>query len=121
MIILLFMMLHLTHLFSIKLPNTAASRGITLTIGQKLYWDMLNAKTTSLIVGTGPAGSGKTMLACTAAVKHFRDKSVKKIILTRPVVSVSEENLGYLPGTINNKMNPWIQPLIDAMTEHYDS
>jgi phosphate starvation-inducible PhoH-like protein len=92
---------------------------ITLTHGQKLYWDVLNAKETTLVVGTGPAGCGKTLLACSAAVKGFREGSVKKIILTRPVVSVSDENLGYLPGSVSNKMDPWMRPLYDALNEHY--
>jgi phosphate starvation-inducible PhoH-like protein len=59
------------------------------------------------------------MLACSAAVKHFREGAVKKIVLTRPVISVSEENIGFLPGNINTKMDPWMRPLLDALGEHY--
>lgn len=92
---------------------------ITLTVAQKLYWDLLNTHTASLVVGHGPAGCGKTMLACSAAVKNFRDGTVKKIVLTRPVISVSDENIGFLPGNINTKMDPWMRPLLDALGEHY--
>ena len=92
---------------------------ITLTVAQKLYLDLLNTRTASLVVSHGPAGCGKTMLACSAAVKHFREGAVKKIVLTRPVISVSEENIGFLPGNINTKMDPWMRPLLDALGEHY--
>jgi phosphate starvation-inducible PhoH-like protein len=119
------MLLSFTRILANKqsIPNTFSSsksiKTITLTIGQKIYWDMLNAKETSLVVGTGPAGCGKTMLACSAAVKGFREGTVKKIVLTRPVVSVSDENLGYLPGTVSSKMDPWMRPLYDSLYDYY--
>jgi phosphate starvation-inducible PhoH-like protein len=121
MVIPFFMMLQLVSLLaaSIKTNPNVNVKTVTLTLGQKLYWDCLNANETNLVVGSGPAGCGKTMLACAAAVKQYRAKNIQKIILTRPVVSVSDENLGYLPGSIAHKMNPWMQPLFDAMTEHY--
>lgn len=97
----------------------ASKYNAILTVGQKHYWDLLNAKQTSLVVSTGPAGCGKTMLACAAAVQHLRAGSVKKIVLTRPVVSVAEENLGYLPGSVSHKMDPWMRPLYDALGDHY--
>lgn len=117
---LLNVFLLITSITGIK--NTASKTGAVIkpaTLGQKLYWDLLNDKKTSLVVCTGPAGCGKTLLACTAAVQHLRVGSVKKIILTRPVVSVAGENLGYLPGSVSHKMDPWMRPLYDSLSEYF--
>jgi phosphate starvation-inducible PhoH-like protein len=71
-----------------------------------------------IVVGTGPAGTGKTLLAVKAAIKAFKEKKVDKIIVTRPVVETDEE-LGHLPGDILEKMAPWIRPIRDVLLEHF--
>jgi phosphate starvation-inducible PhoH-like protein len=101
------------------LTTTPIRQNLCFTPGQKIYWNALNSKDTSMVVGTGPAGCGKTLLACTSAVQHLREGSVKKIVLTRPVVSVADENLGYLPGSVSHKMDPWMRPLYDVLGEHF--
>ena len=70
------------------------------------------------IFATGPAGTGKTMLACYAAINGLNDDAYNKIILTRPTVSV-EEDIGYLPGTLEEKMDPWTRPILDIFSEFY--
>ena len=71
-----------------------------------------------MIFSTGPAGTGKTMLACYAAINGLNDDAYNKIILTRPTVSV-EEDIGYLPGTLEEKMDPWTRPILDIFSEFY--
>ena len=91
---------------------------ISLTKNQQKYVNFLKTKPGSLIIATGPAGSGKTMLACKEALNGLRDHSYDKIILTRPTVSVEDEQLGYLPGELDSKMKPWIDPIFDQMIKH---
>jgi|TARA_B110000503_G_scaffold20314_1_gene30504 phosphate starvation-inducible protein PhoH and related proteins len=71
-----------------------------------------------IVFGIGPAGTGKTMLACQVAVKAFLDKEVDKIIVTRPAVS-ADEDLGFLPGTLEEKMAPWTRPIFDVFREYF--
>ena len=82
------------------------------TLGQKAYVDAMNANTITL--GIGPAGTGKTYLAVAAAVAAFRDKQVNRIILTRPAVEAGER-LGFLPGDLQSKVDPYLRPLYDAL------
>lgn len=72
-----------------------------------------------MVFAIGPAGTGKTMLACYAAIQGLNDESFSKIILTRPAVSV-EEDIGYLPGTLEEKMDPWTRPIMDIFAEFYN-
>lgn len=72
-----------------------------------------------ILICTGPAGTGKTMLACKYAVQHLYDRNYKKLIITRPNVSIEEE-LGYLPGTMEQKMNPWMIPIFDYLEKFTD-
>jgi len=85
---------------------------------QKQYVKMLESKQNQIIFVLGPAGTGKTLFACLAAIKDLRDGNVEKIVLTRPVVTVEEE-LGFLPGNIKNKMDPWTRPIFDIFLEYY--
>ena len=85
---------------------------------QKHYNRVLYSISTPMVFAVGPAGTGKTMLACYAAVTGYNDKTYKKIVLTRPVVSV-EEDIGYLPGTLEEKMDPWTRPIMDVFGEFY--
>jgi phosphate starvation-inducible protein PhoH and related proteins len=72
-----------------------------------------------IVVTAGPAGTGKTYLAMLAAVKAFRNGDVDRIVLTRPAVGVEGEEHGFLPGDLNQKMDPWVRPLTDILREYY--
>jgi len=72
-----------------------------------------------IVITAGPAGTGKTYLAMLAAVKAFREGEVDRIILTRPAVGVEDEKHGFLPGDLNQKMDPWVRPLTDILREYY--
>ena len=82
------------------------------TIGQKEYVDSISQNTVT--IGVGPAGTGKTYLAVAEAVAAFRAKTVNRIILTRPAVEAGER-LGFLPGDLQNKVDPYLRPLYDAL------
>lgn len=82
------------------------------TIGQQQYVDAIEKNT--IVFGVGPAGTGKTYLAVAMAVKAFRANQVNRIILTRPAVEAGE-NLGFLPGDLQNKVDPYLRPLYDAL------
>ena len=82
------------------------------TLGQKKYVDAI-AKNT-IVMGIGPAGTGKTYLAVAMAVKAFKNHEVTRIILTRPAVEAGEK-LGFLPGDLQNKVDPYLRPLYDAL------
>lgn len=82
------------------------------TLGQKKYVDAIRGNTITFVIG--PAGTGKTYLAMAMAVRALKDKSVGRIILTRPAVEAGEK-LGYLPGTLYEKVDPYLRPLYDAL------
>lgn len=85
---------------------------IPRTAAQRIYVEKLMNMKRSILVSTGPAGCGKTMLACEAAVHRIRLGQVQRIIVTRPAVSADEE-LGFLPGKLEKKMEPWIRPMME--------
>jgi phosphate starvation-inducible PhoH-like protein len=87
---------------------------------QKLYLSKLYAEHTSIVLAIGPAGTGKTMLAVQYGVKLFQEGKVDKIVVTRPAVSV-DEDLGFLPGDLNEKMAPWTRPIFDVLGEYYQT
>jgi len=89
------------------------------TINQEQYVKYLNDHNTKLLFAIGPAGTGKTMLACNQAVKELKSGVIDKIVITRPIVPVEEEELGFLPGNINKKMDPWTRPIFDIFNEFY--
>ena len=91
---------------------------IIKTKNQQLYVDYLIDPETQLVIATGPAGTGKTFLACTTAIKELKKGNYNKIIITRPYVTVDEDQ-GFLPGNINQKMDPFVRPIIDAFMEYY--
>lgn len=86
------------------------------TLGQKNYVDAI--KKNEVVFGVGPAGTGKTYLAVAMAVSSFRKKEVEKIILTRPAVEAGE-SLGFLPGDLQSKVDPYLRPLYDALQEMF--
>ena len=86
---------------------------------QKTYINLLTDETKNIVFATGPAGTGKTMLAMLAGLKALQDGAVSKIVLTRPAVGVDDEQHGFLPGDIRAKMEPWTRPLFDVIAEYY--
>ena len=104
---------HINDIARDVLCVTATGKPITpKPLGQKRYVDAIKKNTITL--GIGPAGTGKTYLAGAAAVAAFRDKQVNRIILTRPAVEAGER-LGFLPGDLQSKVDPYLRPLYDAL------
>ncbi|WP_165857969.1 PhoH family protein [Corynebacterium alimapuense] len=100
--------------------DIVSRRGRTIrpkTLGQKEYVDAIDENT--IVFGLGPAGSGKTYLAVAKAVQALQAKQVSRIILTRPAVEAGEK-LGFLPGTLNDKIDPYLRPLYDALRDMLD-
>ena len=100
--------------------NIVSNRGKTIrpkTLNQKHYVDAIDDHT--IVFGIGPAGTGKTYLAMAKAVQALQTKKVKRIVLTRPAV-VGGERLGFLPGTLNDKIDPYLRPLYDALHDMLD-
>jgi phosphate starvation-inducible PhoH-like protein len=85
-------------------------------LAQKKYIDVLSSKI-PVVIGTGPAGTGKTLLACHAGSKALISGQVQRLILTRPAVSVDEQH-GFLPGTVEKKMDPWTRPMFDVLNRY---
>jgi phosphate starvation-inducible PhoH-like protein len=99
-------------------PLVAGKRTVTpKTLNQKLYLDAIEKN--DLIFGIGPAGTGKTYLAVSMAVKALVEKKVTRIVLTRPAVEAGER-LGFLPGTLQEKIDPYLKPLYDALYDMLD-
>jgi phosphate starvation-inducible PhoH-like protein len=92
---------------------------IPKSLNQETYIELLTDPSKHIVFATGPAGTGKTMLAMQAGVRAFKEGSVSKIILTRPAVGVDDERHGFLPGNITAKMEPWTRPLFDVIQEYY--
>ena len=87
-------------------------------VNQEAYVDALNDPEVPVVFGTGPAGCGKTLFACATAIQALKRGDISRIIFTRPVVP-AEEDIGFLPGNILRKMDPWLQPLFDVFLEYY--
>lgn len=79
----------------------------------------LNDESQYIVVTVGPAGSGKTYLAMLAAIRALKGGEIQRIVLTRPAVGVEDEKHGFLPGTLEQKMEPWTRPLLDVLGEYY--
>ncbi|AZA08799.1 PhoH-like protein [Corynebacterium pseudopelargi] len=120
---------HTVTMVSVEAPESVATmvgsdilarRGKVIrpkTYGQKRYVDAIDENT--IVFGLGPAGSGKTYLAMAKAVQALHAKEVSRIILTRPAVEAGEK-LGFLPGTLNEKIDPYLRPLHDALRDMVD-
>jgi len=89
------------------------------TENQQQYISALLDENTDIVVVSGPAGTGKTYLAMQAAIKALKAGECDRIILTRPAIGVEDEQHGFLPGDINQKMEPWTRPLLDVLREYY--
>jgi phosphate starvation-inducible PhoH-like protein len=96
-------------------PSVYVPRGAN----QERYVQSLKHTNTSIVLGTGPAGCGKTLFACCAAAESYLRGDIKKIVITRPTISVEQEELGFLPGSIERKMDPWLQPMYDIFIEYF--
>jgi phosphate starvation-inducible protein PhoH and related proteins len=97
-------------------------RSITLvpkSLAQETYIDLLTDPSKLIIFASGPAGTGKTMLAVLAALRAFRSGDCEHIVVTRPAVGVDDEEHGFLPGDLNEKMAPWTRPIFDIIGEYY--
>jgi phosphate starvation-inducible PhoH-like protein len=108
------------HPADVLSANVLSSRGRTIrakTLGQKRYVDAIDRHT--IVFGIGPAGTGKTYLAMAKAVRALQSKDVNRIILTRPAVEAGE-SLGFLPGTLSEKIDPYLRPLYDALHDMID-
>lgn len=90
------------------------------TLNQEAYINLLTDSSKLIIFATGPAGTGKTMLAMLAGIKALKEGVITKLVLTRPAVGVDDEQHGFLPGDLNQKMEPWTRPLFDVLAEYYD-
>jgi len=89
------------------------------SVNQEKYILSLIDRDLDIVVVSGPAGTGKTYLAMLAAIKSLRNGDCDRIILTRPAVAVDDEKHGFLPGDLNQKMEPWVRPLLDVLREFY--
>ena len=87
---------------------------------QETYVVKLLDQKKDIVFGIGPAGTGKTLLAVQVAVKQFKEGKIDRIVVTRPAVSV-DEDLGFLPGTLEQKMAPWTRPIFDVLREYFDA
>ena len=87
-------------------------------IAQENYVELLKNPKKFIVFAIGPAGTGKTMLGVQMAIKLYKEGAIDKIVITRPAVSVDEEH-GFLPGTLNQKMEPWTKPIMDVFSEYY--
>jgi len=86
-------------------------------LAQRRYMDLLTSHV-PIVIGSGPAGTGKTLLACNIGSKTLQRGGVSKLVLTRPAVSVDEQH-GFLPGNLDQKMSPWTRPMFDALARHF--
>lgn len=91
---------------------------IPRNLSQEEYVLKLNDPLKNIVFALGPAGTGKTLLACQMGIKMFKEGQVDKIIVTRPAVS-TDEDLGFLPGTLEQKMAPWTRPIFDVLSDYY--
>lgn len=109
---------------TINFEQAVKSRHIELipkSRNQETYILNLLNKSTHIVIGHGPAGTGKTYLAMIAAIKAFRNHECERIVLTRPAVGVEDEKHGFLPGTLEQKMEPWTRPLFDVLRMYYNA
>ena len=88
-------------------------------VHQEDYIDLLTDSQKSIVFATGPAGTGKTMLAVQMGISKFESGEIKRIVITRPAVSVDEQH-GFLPGDLKEKMAPWTRPIFDVFEEHWE-
>ena len=89
------------------------------TVNQEKYILALQNPDTDVVVVSGPAGTGKTYLAMLTAIQAMRNRECDRIVLCRPNVAIEDENHGFLPGDLNEKLSPWVRPMVDILHEFY--
>jgi phosphate starvation-inducible PhoH-like protein len=120
-----FLLIFLTNTVSrpIKSFLTMKNKSLNMyspkTPNQIIYNNILNKDSEYLLSVIGPAGTGKTLLACVKGIEKLKENKIEKIIITRPIVSVEEEEIGFLPGNIDRKMDPWVRPIHDVFLDFY--
>lgn len=95
-------------------------RGVSITPKnetQRIYIDAIDSH--DITFGVGPAGTGKTYLAALLALEYFTERKVDKIVICRPAINAGDEKIGFLPGSINQKMDPYVRPIMDAFQTYY--
>lgn len=107
------------YLLLLFVPVLAYTNNVILTSMQQRYKSSIHNFDIPIVLCTGPAGTGKTMIACTEAISLLRLKKINKIIITRPTITV-EENIGFLPGNIEEKLFPFMIPIYDYFSEFYN-
>jgi phosphate starvation-inducible PhoH-like protein len=107
------------NLINFHKPRNTRIELVPRSRGQERLVMGLLDESVSIVVASGPAGTGKTYLAMLAAIRALRDGDCDRIVLTRPAVGVEDERHGFLPGDLVSKMEPWTRPLLDVMREHY--
>ena len=90
-----------------------------LTINQAQYNKLLVDDEKQIVIINAPAGTGKTLLACNQAIQSLQEAKIEKIVLTRPLITVENEEMGFLPGNMNLKMDPWTRPIMDIFEKFY--
>ena len=90
-----------------------------LTPMQTVYSSLLHNPQKSLIVCVGPAGTGKTTVVCRHAMEQLKERKIDRLVITKPLVAVEGEDMGFLPGNIRSKMSPWIESYRDLFKEYY--
>jgi phosphate starvation-inducible PhoH-like protein len=91
---------------------------VPMSANQKHYEEVLQNYNAKIVIGTGPAGTGKTLFPCLESIEMLSVGKINKIVITRPLVTV-EEDMGFLPGNIDDKMSPWTRPIFDIFLEYY--
>ena len=103
---------------SVSAPVLAYNNYLPKTTNQAKYVNLLDDTKVKIVIVAGPAGTGKTMFACLKAISLLQNGKISKIVITRPVVTADEE-IGFLPGNIVTKMDPWTKPIFDLFLEKY--
>ena len=114
---------HLEENVVTQKPRTARRKRVQIypkNLNQEIYLEKLNDIDKMVIFAIGPAGTGKTLLAVQWAIDQFKEKRFSRIVVTRPAVSVDEEH-GFLPGDLNEKMAPWTRPIFDVFADNFSS
>ena len=113
----------LKHIYNVKprliyMKKNGHQTFLPKTFNQEKYLKYLKDPNIKILVSTGPAGTGKTFMACQEAITLLKYSLIDKIVITRPVVPV-EEDIGFLPGTLVKKMDPWTRPILDVFEEKF--
>lgn len=91
---------------------------VPMSANQKHYEEVLHNFNAKIVIGTGPAGTGKTLFPCLESIDMLLAGKINKIVITRPMVTV-DEDMGFLPGNLDDKMSPWTRPIFDIFLEYY--